>query len=165
MKKELLNEKWSSKYKKTINCKNPRGFSQKAHCNSKIKKENKMKNEKNFKEKISEMAARIAGSLKEDYEAEKINLPPTFLTKVNSSIVTSKNMAQFLLDIIDEVSVGEPTFKKIESMTGFNTVIAALKRLSGITPGKEEVPDVSSTDKKDMELPQLQESFNRINRK
>lgn len=23
---------WSNKYKKTIDCKNPKGFSQKAHC-------------------------------------------------------------------------------------------------------------------------------------
>ena len=27
-----LYEKWSKKYKKSINCKNPKGFSQKAHC-------------------------------------------------------------------------------------------------------------------------------------
>lgn len=27
-----LNEKWSAKYKKSINCSNPKGFSQKAHC-------------------------------------------------------------------------------------------------------------------------------------
>ena len=27
-----LNEKWSEKYKKSINCNNPKGFSQKAHC-------------------------------------------------------------------------------------------------------------------------------------
>ena len=24
--------KWSNKYKKSINCKNPKGFSQKQHC-------------------------------------------------------------------------------------------------------------------------------------
>lgn len=31
--KEMLAEKkWSMKYKKSINCKRPRGFSQKAHC-------------------------------------------------------------------------------------------------------------------------------------
>jgi len=28
---ELL-EKWSKKYKKSINCSNPKGFSQRAHC-------------------------------------------------------------------------------------------------------------------------------------
>ena len=28
----MVNEKWSNKYKKSINCSNPKGFSQKAHC-------------------------------------------------------------------------------------------------------------------------------------
>ena len=35
-----LVEKWSKKYKKSINCSNPKGFSQKAHCTSKKKNEN-----------------------------------------------------------------------------------------------------------------------------
>lgn len=29
---EFLTEKWSEKYKRSINCSNPKGFSQKAHC-------------------------------------------------------------------------------------------------------------------------------------
>jgi hypothetical protein len=33
-----LREKWSQKYKKSINCSNPKGFSQKAHCAGKKKK-------------------------------------------------------------------------------------------------------------------------------
>jgi hypothetical protein len=33
-------EKWSQKYKKSINCSNPKGFSQKAHCAGKKKNEN-----------------------------------------------------------------------------------------------------------------------------
>lgn len=33
-----LAEKWSKKYKNSINCSNPKGFSQKAHCRSKKKK-------------------------------------------------------------------------------------------------------------------------------
>jgi len=28
----LLTEKWTNRYKKSINCSNPKGFSQKAHC-------------------------------------------------------------------------------------------------------------------------------------
>lgn len=35
-----VNEKWSEKYKKSINCSNPKGFSQKAHCDGR-KKETK----------------------------------------------------------------------------------------------------------------------------
>jgi len=37
---EGLEEKWSAKYKKSINCSNPKGFSQKAHCAGKKKNEN-----------------------------------------------------------------------------------------------------------------------------
>lgn len=37
---ELLNEKWSEKYKRSINCANPKGFSQRAHCQGRKKKTN-----------------------------------------------------------------------------------------------------------------------------
>lgn len=36
---EFLTEKWSKKYKSSINCSNPKGFSQKAHCAGRKKKE------------------------------------------------------------------------------------------------------------------------------
>ncbi len=39
----MLNEKkWSKKYKKSIDCNNPKGFSQKAHCAGRKKQESKM---------------------------------------------------------------------------------------------------------------------------
>lgn len=36
---EFLTEKWSKKYKSSINCSNPKGFSQKAHCAGRKKNE------------------------------------------------------------------------------------------------------------------------------
>jgi len=33
-------EKWSNKYKKSIDCSNPKGFSQKAHCAGRKKRAN-----------------------------------------------------------------------------------------------------------------------------
>jgi len=36
---EFIVEKWSKKYKSSINCSNPKGFSQKAHCAGKKKNE------------------------------------------------------------------------------------------------------------------------------
>jgi len=36
---EFLTEKWSEKYKRSINCSNPKGFSQRAHCQWRKKKE------------------------------------------------------------------------------------------------------------------------------
>ena len=34
----LIQEGWSDKYKKSIDCNNPKGFSQKAHCDGKKKR-------------------------------------------------------------------------------------------------------------------------------
>ena len=36
---EFITEKWSNKYKKSINCSSPKGFSQKAHCAGRKKNE------------------------------------------------------------------------------------------------------------------------------
>jgi hypothetical protein len=36
--KEIVVEKWSKKYKSSINCSNPKGFSQRAHCQGRKKK-------------------------------------------------------------------------------------------------------------------------------
>jgi hypothetical protein len=36
---EVIEEEWSEKYKRSINCKNPKGFSQRAHCQGKKKNE------------------------------------------------------------------------------------------------------------------------------
>ena len=35
---EELDEKWSDKYKRSIDCSHPKGFSQRAHCQGKKKK-------------------------------------------------------------------------------------------------------------------------------
>ena len=39
---QLAEKKWSKKYKRSIDCNNPKGFSQKAHCAGRKKKENVM---------------------------------------------------------------------------------------------------------------------------
>ena len=36
---DVVVEKWSMKYKKTINCSNPKGLSQKAHCAARRKRQ------------------------------------------------------------------------------------------------------------------------------
>lgn len=40
-------EKWSNKYKKSIDCSNPKGFSQKAHCAGRKKRANSENTESN----------------------------------------------------------------------------------------------------------------------
>ena len=39
--KSFIAEDWSQKYKKSIDCKNPKGFSQRAHCAGKKKRAKK----------------------------------------------------------------------------------------------------------------------------
>jgi hypothetical protein len=52
-KEEEITEKWSEKYKKSINCSNPKGFSQKAHCQGRKKNlKEEFKGEEIFKEII-----------------------------------------------------------------------------------------------------------------
>ena len=43
---------WSDKYKKSINCSNPKGFSQRAHCQGKKKKMNETMNFSEFMKSI-----------------------------------------------------------------------------------------------------------------
>ena len=38
--KKEIDEKWSQKYKRSINCNAPKGFSQKAHCQGRKKRNN-----------------------------------------------------------------------------------------------------------------------------
>ena len=42
----IVEEGWSDKYKKSIDCNNPKGFSQKAHCQGKKKKMNEALDQK-----------------------------------------------------------------------------------------------------------------------
>ena len=46
---EFITEKWSAKYKRSINCRNPRGFSQRAHCQGRQKTDEEQLDELTFK--------------------------------------------------------------------------------------------------------------------
>ena len=45
---EFVTEKWSQKYKRSINCSRPRGFSQRAHCQGRAKNEDEQLDELSF---------------------------------------------------------------------------------------------------------------------
>ena len=81
--KQETNEKWSEKYKKSINCNNPKGFSQRAHCQGRKKKmnESEIKDVKLFdlakqhsksesSEKISKMYNILKRQLKKGMKVE-----------------------------------------------------------------------------------------------
>ena len=80
---EEIDEKWSEKYKKSIDCKNPKGFSQRAHCQGRKKKmnESEIKDVKLFdlakqhsksesSEKISKMYNILKRQLKKGMKVE-----------------------------------------------------------------------------------------------
>ena len=52
-------EKWSQKYKKSINCSNPKGFSQKAHCASRKKHTNEATEHCDVKNAVPELKAAL----------------------------------------------------------------------------------------------------------
>ena len=52
---EVYKEDWSQKYKKSIDCNNPKGFSQKAHCAGRKKQESMMNLKSLVKETIKEV--------------------------------------------------------------------------------------------------------------
>jgi len=125
-----------------------------------------MRNEQEFKKRISEIAANIAGTVKEEYDGAKYNLPDAILARINASIANQKDLALAILDLIKEILANEPSMKGIEDKSGWNSIMANLERIAGVKAGKDsETPDVSADDAEKMNLPDLKEAFNRINRK
>ena len=56
---DYLEEKWSDKYKSSINCSNPKGFSQKAHCAGRKKNESREESLRKLQQRLQEMKHRI----------------------------------------------------------------------------------------------------------
>ena len=56
---EELDEKWSEKYKRSIDCSHPKGFSQKAHCQGRKKHEESIMKKDELKNLIKEMVAEV----------------------------------------------------------------------------------------------------------
>ena len=54
---EVYKEDWSQKYKQSIDCNNPKGFSQKAHCAGRKKQESMMNLKSLVKETVKEIVA------------------------------------------------------------------------------------------------------------
>jgi len=78
-----MKEKWSEKYKKSINCNNPKGFSQRAHCQGRKKKlkENLSEAERTELAKLKELARMHAKDSKGGSEKERME---KMLSKIQS---------------------------------------------------------------------------------
>ena len=88
-----LIEKWSKKYKKSIDCNNPKGFSQKAHCAGR-KKRNETMNEESLKNIIQEEISALfqkAEDFKKNMEIVKPILSTLSIEKATELIIVLLN--------------------------------------------------------------------------
>ena len=70
---EFITEKWSAKYKRSINCNNPKGFSQKAHCAGRKKNESVTEAKESIKDQI-EKAVIVDGGNIDEYFVRSANI-------------------------------------------------------------------------------------------
>jgi len=84
-KKKEVDEKWSEKYKKSIDCNHPKGFSQKAHCQGKKKKENK---EATGAASAGGFIAPLFGDMKEQNKKKKVESKEATGSSSSGSYVT-----------------------------------------------------------------------------
>ena len=91
-----MNEDWSDKYKKSINCDNPKGFSQRAHCQGRKKKMNEEENprkmyHKHFMKAMKAMpGSQIQAKHKAEMEKYRKQMGSSFIDQV-----APKKMAKF----------------------------------------------------------------------
>jgi hypothetical protein len=76
--REILPEKWSTKYKRSINCSNPKGFSQKAHCAGRKKNESSSEEEVYSKENNWGLSSEDAEHLLHQLDDPEYNITREF---------------------------------------------------------------------------------------
>lgn len=107
--KEKLDEKWSMKYKRSIDCNNPKGFGQKAHCRArKLRRSGKTTKSKpvteSYKQAIKELLAEYnssmaMGSLKQiNNDAKEIQAILTPKDSIPDWVKAKLNLAGEYLD-------------------------------------------------------------------
>ena len=121
-----LDEKWSEKYKKSIDCNNPKGFSQRAHCQGRKKKmkENITEAERTLMARLKDLARKhVKGDSKDANRKEKIQKMFDMLvkqlqkgTKVEMEHDMGKEEAQKIaLDHLEEFPDYYTRLKKAEA--------------------------------------------------
>lgn len=151
-----IDEKWSQKYKDSIDCKNPKGFSQKAHCQGKKKKEmseEKLKGGKSDKKTIQDLVRKHKTNL------ETIKKQLIKGIKVEMEHTDDKKVAQEIaMDHIYEDPKYYDKLKKIENKEatgsgsagafvapiGFDPNSDFVKRSFEETPKKVEAKEATS---------------------
>ncbi len=117
----VLNEKWSKKYKSSINCSNPKGFSQKAHCAGRKKNESIQLDELNVAQTLNFIKQAHGDQLygKLPYwthpRAVALTGKKIFGNKFNSNAVK----VAFLHDVVEDTHIGLDELSKL----GFEPIV------------------------------------------
>lgn len=119
--REFLSEEWSKKYKSSINCSNPKGFSQRAHCQSRKKNENLQLDELNVAKTLDFIKQAHGDQLygKLPYwthpRAVALTGKKIFGSKFNSNAVK----VAFLHDVVEDTHIGLDELSKL----GFEPIV------------------------------------------
>lgn len=114
--KEFTTEKWSIKYKKSIDCSNPKGFSQRAHCQGRNKTEDIQVNELNIPQTLDFIKQAHGDQLygKLPYWTHPRAVATTgkkiFGNKFNSDAVK----VAFLHDVVEDTDIGLDELSKMD---------------------------------------------------
>ena len=125
---DQIDEKWSNTYKKTINCSNPKGFSQKAHCRArKLRQAGKHTSSKPVKEIYKEVTNQLLkefnssmamGALKQinnDAKELELMLQPT--TELEDWVKAKLNLAgEYLDDVYHHLDHFGPEGRKLDEV-------------------------------------------------
>jgi GH24 family phage-related lysozyme (muramidase) len=125
---DQIDEKWSNKYKKTINCSNPKGFSQKAHCRArKLRQAGKHTKSKPVREIYKEVTNQLLkefnssmamGALKQiNNDAKELEsmLQPT--TELEDWVKAKLNLAgEYLDDVYHHLDHFGPEGRKLDEV-------------------------------------------------
>ena len=112
-----VNEKWSAKYKRSINCNNPKGFSQRAHCQGRKKANEAQMDEvgKFINDALKKAGYKFIGSgydaqvwMKDEGTVVKILMPES---QENEAIDSFKSFYNF---VKKNPSPNLPVFKKVD---------------------------------------------------
>lgn len=126
-------EKWSNKYKRSIDCSNPKGFSQKAHCAGRKKRK-----------QGSKTKSRPVESLQEKTMSEKKDFIMTEIEKAISREVAKKKIRESSKNLYEAVStatkvLNENTSDKKKQLAE-SLIVVAEKKL------KEDYDELDSID-------------------
>ena len=118
-KTKAKNEGWSKKYKKSIDCNNPKGFSQKAHCAGRKKRE--VKEQKEVKKIIG-----VYGGRFQPFGPHHLKTYQWLKTKVDEAYITTSNIKKpprhpmnFKEKVRHMVKMGVPANRIIEEKSPY----------------------------------------------